>query len=311
VPVLEGVNLEVGAGEFLGIVGPNAGGKSTLLKLILGLLEPQTGRIRVLGHPPAAASRLIGYVPQYPSFPRDFPITVEQAVLLARIGGRERWHPGAPGHAGIAGRSSVTTDSPSPLPGGWRLHPETPGYAPATPANEKGGGFHAQGPIASHPRQRIAGHFRDTGLRDPFPGWLAALRPGGYGRADRAAACQALAEVEAADLAQRRIGSLSGGQLQRVLLARALAGAPRILILDEPTANIDQRLEGDIFDLLRRLNERLTILVVSHDIGFISSYVGRVACVNRTLICHRTDAIDGQIIRDLYGESVRMVAHRH
>ncbi len=244
-PVLEGVNLEVGAGEFLGIVGPNAGGKSTLLKLILGLLVPQAGRIRVLGHPPAAASRLIGYVPQYPSFPRDFPITVEQAVLLARIGGRGRQHAGA------------------------------------------------------------------SGLRNPLPGWLAALRPGGYGRADRAAARQALEEVEAADLAQRRIGSLSGGQLQRVLLARALAGEPRILILDEPTANIDQRLEGDIFDLLRRLNARLTILVVSHDIGFISSYVGRVACVNRTLICHRTDAIDGQVIRDLYGESVRMVAHRH
>ena len=244
-PVLEGVNLEVGAGEFLGIVGPNAGGKSTLLKLILGLLAPQAGRIRVLGNPPAAASRLIGYVPQYPSFPRDFPITVEQAVLLARIGGRGRQHAGA------------------------------------------------------------------SGLRNPLPGWLAALRPGGYGRADRAAARQALEEVEAADLAQRRIGSLSGGQLQRVLLARALAGEPRILILDEPTANIDQRLEGDIFDLLRRLNARLTILVVSHDIGFISSYVGRVACVNRTLICHRTDAIDGQVIRDLYGESVRMVAHRH
>ncbi len=244
-PVLEGVNLEVGAGEFLGIVGPNAGGKSTLLKLIMGLLVPQAGRIRVLGHPPAAASRLIGYVPQYPSFPRDFPITVEQAVLLARIGGRGRQHAGV------------------------------------------------------------------SGLRNPLPGWLAALRPGGYGQADRAAARQALEEVEAADLAQRRIGSLSGGQLQRVLLARALAGEPRILILDEPTANIDQRLEGDIFDLLRRLNARLTILVVSHDIGFISSYVGRVACVNRTLICHRTDAIDGQVIRDLYGESVRMVAHRH
>lgn len=244
-PVLEGVNLEVGAGEFLGIVGPNAGGKSTLLKLILGLLAPQAGRIRVLGNPPAAASRLVGYVPQYPSFPRDFPITVEQAVLLGRIGGRGRQHAGA------------------------------------------------------------------SGLHNPLPGWLAALRPGGYGRADRAAARQALEEVEAADLAQRRIGSLSGGQLQRVLLARALAGEPRILILDEPTANIDQRLEGDIFDLLRRLNARLTILVVSHDIGFISSYVGRVACVNRTLICHRTDAIDGQVIRDLYGESVRMVAHRH
>ena len=99
--------------------------------------------------------------------------------------------------------------------------------------------------------------------------------------------------------------------MQRVLLARALACEPRILILDEPTANIDQRLEGDIFDLLRRLNARLTILVVSHDIGFISSYVTRVACVNRTLVCHHTDAIDGQIIQRLYGEAVRMVAHRH
>ena len=254
VPVLEGVNLEVGAGEFLGIVGPNAGGKSTLLKLILGLLEPQSGRIRVLGHPPAAASRLIGYVPQYPSFPRDFPITVEQAVLLARIGGSQ-------------------------------------GCLPA--------------------KGQRADQSRGTANRDPLPGWFAGLRPGGYNAADRAAARQALAEVEAEDLARRRIGSLSGGQLQRVLLARALAGEPRILILDEPTANIDQRLEGDIFDLLRLLNQRLTILVVSHDIGFISSYVRRVACVNRTLICHRTDAVDGQIIRDLYGESVRMVAHRY
>ena len=308
-PVLEGVNLEVGAGEFLGIVGPNAGGKSTLLKLILGLLEPQAGRIRVLGHPPAEASRLIGYVPQYPSFPRDFPITVEQAVLLARIGGRERRHPddsrhpGDTGGAANPGRSTAISAPPVSLPRDQRQEPQASGRAAAPRTDNHGGDIAAQGPSAGPPR--------GTGFRYPLPNWLAALRPGGYGRTDRAAARQALEEVEAADLAQRRIGSLSGGQLQRVLLARALAGAPRILILDEPTANIDQRLEGDIFDLLRRLNERLTILVVSHDIGFISSYVGRVACVSRTLICHRTDAIDGQIIRDLYGESVRMVAHRH
>ena len=230
--VLEAVSLSVAPGEFIGIVGPNAGGKSTLLRLILGLLTPQAGQIRVLGRPPREASRQLGYVPQYPSFPRDFPITVEQAVLLARVGG----------------------------PGGGRF---------------------------------------------------SRLWPGGYGRADREIAHRSLAEVEALDLARRRIGSLSGGQLQRVLLARALACEPRILILDEPTANIDQRLEGDIFDLLRQLNARLTILVVSHDIGFISSYVTRVACVNRTLACHHTDAIDGPIIQRLYGEAVRMVAHRH
>jgi len=231
-PVLERVNLRVAEGEFLGIVGPNAGGKSTLLKLLLGLLQPQAGRIRVLGQAPPGASGLIGYVPQFPSFSRNFPISVEQIVLLARIG---------QGHTGP----------------------------------------------------------------------LASLWPGRYGPDDCLAARRALEEVEAANLAKRRVGSLSGGQLQRVLLARALAGEPRLLILDEPTANIDQRLEGDIFDLLKRLNKRLTILVVSHDIGFISSYVTRVACINRTLICHHTDAIDGHVIQQLYGERVRRVAHRH
>jgi len=224
-PVLEAIDLDVAKGEFLGIVGPNAGGKSTLLKLILGLLRPQAGHIRVLGRRPAQANREVGYVPQYPSFPRDFPISVEQVVLLGRLG---------------------------------------------------------------------------TGRL-----------PGGYRRRDRQAAHQAMGEVEIQELARRQIGTLSGGQLQRVLLARAIVSAPQILILDEPTANIDLRLEGDIFDLLKRLNQRMTILVVSHDIAFISSYVDRVACLNRSLVCHRTDAIDGRIIQELYGDQVRMVHHRH
>ncbi len=232
-PVLEHVELRVHDGEFLGIVGPNAGGKSTLLKLMLGLLEPVSGCIRILGRTPAEASRCLGYVPQYPSFPRDFPISVEQAVLLGRLG--------------TSGRSR----------------------------------------------------------------WYDALRPGGYSAEDRDVARRALIEVEADGLAERQIGSLSGGQLQRVLLARALVTEPRVLLLDEPTANIDQRLESDIFDLLQQLNERMAILIVSHDIAFISSYVTRVACVNRTLVCHRTDAIDGDIIQQLYGEDVRMVAHHH
>jgi zinc transport system ATP-binding protein len=120
-----------------------------------------------------------------------------------------------------------------------------------------------------------------------------------------------LQEVDAADLRMRRIGTLSGGQLQRVLLARALVGAPELLILDEPTANIDQRMEGEIFDLLAELNRRLTIVVVSHDIAFISGYVSRVACLNRTLVCHATENIDGQTISDLYGEDVRQISHAH
>jgi zinc transport system ATP-binding protein len=96
-----------------------------------------------------------------------------------------------------------------------------------------------------------------------------------------------------------------------VLVARALASQPRILILDEPTANIDLRVESDIFDLLQQLNHRMTIIVVSHDVGFISRYVTRVACLARTLMCHHTSAIDGSIINELYGMDVRMVEHLH
>ena len=94
-------------------------------------------------------------------------------------------------------------------------------------------------------------------------------------------------------------------------LDEALAGEPQILALDEPTANIDLRLESDIYDLSKTLNTRMTILVVSHDVAFISRYVQRVACINRTLVCHRTHAIDGQVIQNLYGEDVRMVHHSH
>lgn len=230
-PTLSNIDLQVVEGEFLGIVGPNAGGKSTLLKLVLGLLEPQSGHVKVLGRSPAAASRSLGYVPQYPSFPRDFPITVEQVVQMGRLGrGTNRWH---------------------------------------------------------------------------------AIWPGRVTRADREAVTRALSEVEAGNIAKRQINSLSGGQLQRVLLARALVGEPRILILDEPTANIDQRLEGEIFDLLKAFNQRMTILVVSHDVAFISHYVNRVACINRTLVCHQTEAVDGAVIQELYGEDVRMIAHSH
>ena len=225
VRVLERISLGVPHGEFLGIVGPNAGGKSTLLKLVLGLIQPQAGEIRVLGDSPQAARKRLGYVPQYPAFARDFPVTAGQVVRMGRLGG----------------------------------------------------------------------------------GKLV----GGYSRKDRQIASRVMAETETKDLARRRIDTLSGGQLQRILVARALASEPSILLLDEPTANIDMRVENEIFDLLKLLNERMTILVVSHDIAFISGYVQRVACLNRTLICHNTEDIDGHAIQELYGEDVRMVAHHH
>lgn len=224
--VLRNVSLSVPAEEFLGIVGPNAGGKSTLIKLILGLLEPDSGTIRVLGKAPVMARSQIGYVPQYPTFSRrDFPINVLDTVLMGRLG--------------------------------------------------------------------------------------FTSRPGGYSKADRNIATEAMQAVEILDIANRPIGSLSGGQLQRVLIARALACKPEILILDEPTANIDMRVEEDIFGLLKQYNDHMTIIVVSHDIGFISGYVDRVACLNQTLVCHATDEISGKTIEELYGATVRMIHHAH
>jgi zinc transport system ATP-binding protein len=223
--VLEDISLEVAEGDFLGVVGPNAGGKSTLLKIILGLLQPDSGEVRVLGRPPLEVRRQIGYVPQYPEFRRDFPITVKEAVLMGRIG-----------HGGLFG---------------------------------------------------------------------------GYSRTDREITGRVLEETEVSDLASRRISTLSGGQLQRVLVARALACQPRILILDEPTANIDLRVESEIFELLKEISRRMTIVVVSHDVGFVSRYVNRVACLAQTLMCHHTSAIDGKIINELYGMDVRMVEHLH
>ncbi len=223
--VLENIDLDVAEGEFLGVVGPNAGGKSTLLKIILGLLQPLAGEVRVMGQPPLEARRHIGYVPQYPEFRRDFPITVRDTVLMGRLG-----------NSGVFG---------------------------------------------------------------------------GYRKEDRQIAERVMRETEVADLAARRLSTLSGGQLQRVLVARALAGQPRILILDEPTANIDLRVESDIFDLLQDLRQRMTIIVVSHDVGFISRYVNRVACLARTLMCHQTSAVNGRVINELYGMDVRMVEHLH
>lgn len=222
-PALEHVSLAVEEGEFLGLVGPNGGGKSTLLKLVLGLLKPASGEVRVAGATAQAARRMIGYMPQYARYVRDFPISVEETVLLGRLG-------------------------------------------------------------------------------------IARLL-GGYGKADREAAHRAMRETEVLDLRQRPLGTLSGGQVQRVLVARALACDPRILILDEPTANIDLRGETDIFDVFKVLNQRMTIVVVSHDIGFISHYVTRVACLNRTLLCHQPVPIGAEVIQRLYGMPVHLIPH--
>ncbi len=131
----------------------------------------------------------------------------------------------------------------------------------------------------------------------------------GYTRQDREAARQALAEVEILDLEQRPLTALSGGQLQRVLIARALTCNPEVLILDEPTAHIDPRVEEGVFELLKRLNERLTVIVVSHDVGFVTRYITRVACLNRRLVCHPAAELTGKMIEELYGGPLKVVQH--
>ncbi len=219
--VLEDVSFSVEEEEFFGIIGPNAGGKSTLLKLILGLYKPTSGSVKVFGKRPEKERGRIGYVPQHPGFNRDFPITVKEVVSLGQLG-------------------------------------------------------------TNMPAQLAAHHFET-----------------------------AMTAVNLDEIADNKIATLSGGQLQRVLIGRALACAPEILILDEPTANIDIPTEENIFGLLKKYNEHMTIIVVSHDIAFISGYVDRVACLHQTLVCHRTEEISGKTIEDLYGASMKMIDHHH
>jgi len=223
--VLEDVNLEVEERDFVSVVGPNAGGKTTLLKLILGLLRPSRGNIRVFGMPPVKARPRIGYMAQHTSFDFLFPVNVLDVVLMGRLGHGAKW------------------------------------------------GF--------------------------------------YNRRDRDAAVEALCRVEMEPLQSRPFSQLSGGQRQRVFLARALASEPDLLLLDEPTANVDAAIETELFEILNDLNRRMTIMVVTHDLGFVSAYVQTVVCVNRRLAVHPTSSITGEMIHELYGGNVQMVRHDH
>jgi zinc transport system ATP-binding protein len=222
-PALTDVSLAIDEGAFVGLVGPNGGGKSTLIKLALGLLAPDAGTVALFGGPPAKGRDRVGYVPQRFEFRRDFPITVAETVMTGRLG--------------------------------------------------------------------------------------SASRFGRFSAADRSGATAALEQVGVGELSGRPLASLSGGQLQRVLIARALVSDPRLLILDEPTANVDMMAEQTLFDLLRSFNERMTILVVSHDIGFISRYVTTVVCLNRSLVCHETTPVAGALIEKMYGEPMAAIDH--
>ena len=222
VPTLENVTLRIKRGEFLALIGPNGGGKTTLLKLILGLIEQDSGSIRIFGKSPRQMSHRMGYMPQDINVNRNFPVSALNVVLMGKIG---------PGKKGF-----------------W------------------------------------------------------------YSAEDRVAAHRALDRMDMGAYCHRRMDELSGGERQRVLIARALVTEPDILLLDEPTSNIDSQGQGDFYELLKELNEHITILLVSHDVMILSSYVKSVACVNRSVHYHDEAEVTNDMM-NMFQCPVEIVAH--
>ena len=220
--VLADVSFSVGEKEFLAFIGPNGGGKTTLIKLLLGLLKPDRGIIRIYGTAPEKAAHRIGYVPQDVAINKSFPISVLDVVLMGRL--------------------------------------------------------------------RFRGRGRLT-------------------KADKKAAREVLSEMEMLAYENRRIDDLSGGQRERVFIARALATDPDILILDEPTASLDNAGRTELYATLKEINKTKTILVVTHDMMVLSSYVSSVACVNKNVHYHDDSEITEEMLQSGYHCPVELIAH--
>lgn len=223
-PAIAGVCLDVEAGEYLGIIGPNGGGKSTLLKAILGLVPPSSGTVQVFGNGSNTRRTAIGYVPQFAAMDKSFPITVIEVVLTGRL---------------------------------------------------------------------------KSGL-SPFYSFSSK---------DKKIAHELLDKVGIAALADRRISELSGGEFQKMLIARALAVNPKLLLLDEPTASVDAVSRVQIYNLLGALNKDMTIILVTHDLLAVSSQVRRLACLNGSLVYHGEPELTESIVNSLYGCPVDLIAH--
>lgn len=215
--VLSKVSLSVRENDFIGIIGPNGGGKTSLIKIIMGLLKPVKGSIEY-----AISRSEIGYLPQGTQLDDRFPITVQEVV------------------ASGLNRS---------LNSGRRLRKEA------------------------------------TDLL-----------------------IKALSETGLNDLKKRAIGELSGGELQRTLLARAIVSSPKLLVLDEPDTHVDNRFEMELYQLLKNLNKTMTILLVSHDIGMISPYIKSIACVNRDLHYHASNEINEEQLK-VYNCPIEIISH--
>jgi len=215
--IVPSVNLTVRSGDYIGVIGPNGGGKTTLIKTLLGIIKPLGGTIEYPGDPVR-----IGYLPQAKTIDRQFPIDVMDTIL-----------------SGLAGSK---------------------GY---------------QSRYRNKDKLLAMGHMQQAGI---------------------------------AHLADENIGNLSGGQLQRVLICRALISEPSVLILDEPTNYVDNKFEHQLYDWLHTLNHRMVIIMVSHDLGTISSHVKSIACVNRGFHYHASNVITPEQLKS-YDCPIQLIRH--
>lgn len=220
VPILEHVNLQVFEKDFIGVIGPNGGGKTTLLKGILGLLKPVSGTIR-FGDSHTPDHQPFGYLPQVKNIDKKFPITAFDVVRS-----------GAIMHRNLFKKQQDEKEKAEQL-------------------------------------------FEEMGI---------------------------------SEIKNKAIGELSGGQMQRVFLCRALISEPELLILDEPDTFVDNRFEGELYQKLKALNEKIAIILVSHDLGTISAYVKTIACVNRNLHYHRSNKISNEQL-EAYNCPIQIISH--
>jgi zinc transport system ATP-binding protein len=228
VHALEPVTLDIYDGDFVGVIGPNGSGKSTLLKVILNLVLPSHGSVKLFGQPISTASlRKVGYVPQKTTATDvNFPSTVFETVLMGRVP-----------HAGL---------------------------------------FHR------------------------------------LGHEDHDKVEEILESLSLHDLRNRKIGQLSGGQSQRVLVAKALAGEPKLLILDEPTSGIDAPARAEFYKTIETLNheKRITIMLSSHDIGVVTKLATKVVCLGGSpQFCGLTSDLSGEVLAKMYPHPTELMNH--
>ena len=218
---LEHVDLDIYSDDFIGVIGPNGGGKSSLVKAIMGTIS-HSGCIEYSDLLMRGSKPHIGYMPQISSFDKAFPISVIEVVM--------------------------------------------------------------------------SGLQRERGL----------IRR--YGKEERRRAMETLEQASLRGLEDRAIGELSGGHLQRVMLCRAIVSKPRLLVLDEPTNFVDNRFENELYNLLHHLSDRMAIVMVSHDVGTISSVVRNIVCVNRHVHRHDSNVITQEQLRN-YDCPIQIITH--